>query len=235
MQHHFFSAFKESDWVGKMIYFSLYGLSILSWSLLLYKIWLYKQVEKKNADFQAQFEIEKLLSLRFSMKTLWVEVPNPLFSLYKEAKQKTFQLMKKNRGETLLSPDIALLETSIHQMIVKQKALLEKNVDFLSTIVTLGPFLGLLGTVWGILVSFNALEKKGSFLSNTHMLSGLSMALTTTVIGLLIAIPALIGHNYLKNRSAKLCLKMQDFAQELLCSIELQYRCVSNEKMADEP
>ena len=96
----------------------------------------------------------------------------------------------------------------------------------LSTIVTLAPFLGLLGTVWGILVAFNELQGGASLGSSTALLGGLSTALTTTVLGLLIAIPALIGYNYLKNAIRSYEKEMEDFGGYLTAQVELQYRQV---------
>jgi len=101
---------------------------------------------------------------------------------------------------------------------------LEKNLFVLSTIVTLGPFLGLLGTVWGILLTFSELHSRGISSSNAAMLAGLSMALATTVIGLVVAIPAVIGYNYIKNAGREYLREMEDFSQVLLSTLELQYR-----------
>ena len=103
---------------------------------------------------------------------------------------------------------------------------MEKNLFILSTIATLAPFLGLLGTVWGILVTFSQLHTGGSITSNSAMLGGLATALATTVLGLVIAIPALVAHNYLKNALKNYSSDMETFLYQLLSSIELQYRKV---------
>jgi biopolymer transport protein TolQ len=107
-----------------------------------------------------------------------------------------------------------------------QNKALEKNLFMLSTIVALAPFLGLLGTVWGILVMFSGLHDGGGIGSNTSILGGLSTALATTVLGLIIAIPALVAYNYLKNHLRNYATDMDDFLTNLISQIELQYRKV---------
>ena len=157
-------------------------------------------------------------------------MPNPLFEIYKALKNKVLQIIDRNHyfapnEEAVLSEaDLELIEREIQMAISKQTTGLEKNLFILSTIVTLGPFLGLLGTVWGILMTFSDLHTRGGAMGNAAMLSGLSLALTTTVIGLVIAIPAVIGYNVLKNVSRDFRREMEHFSQTLLAATELQYR-----------
>jgi biopolymer transport protein TolQ len=92
----------------------------------------------------------------------------------------------------------------------------------------LAPFLGLLGTVWGILTTFSEMTTQSGG-GHQAILSGLSLALATTVLGLVDAIPALIGYNYLKNTIQEFETEMGEFAHLALASIELQYRKVDVE------
>ncbi|MBM3208613.1 MAG: MotA/TolQ/ExbB proton channel family protein [Chlamydiae bacterium] len=126
----------------------------------------------------------------------------------------------------LSSTDLDLLESHVYTTISTETKILEKDLFILSTSVTLAPFLGLLGTVWGILVTFSELQAGGSAGSNTAIIGGLSTALSTTVLGLIIAIPALIGYNYLKNHLRMYTSDMEDFLHNLLSTLELQYRKV---------
>ncbi|MGE3535379.1 MAG: MotA/TolQ/ExbB proton channel family protein, partial [Parachlamydiales bacterium] len=130
-------------------------------------------------------------------------------------------------AQVYLSPtDLEILETHVLTTVSAQKKGLEKNLYILSTIVTLAPFLGLLGTVWGILVTFSELHSGGSVGSNMAVLGGISTALATTVLGLIIAIPALVSYNYLKSALGNYSSDMEDFLYRLLSAIELQYRKV---------
>lgn len=228
----FISAYLQSDWFGKGIFWGLFALSALSWTILVHKAWLYYQVRKLSDEFSALFSEKEPLALQFTkaVKGNFLDVPHPFFEIYKALKQKTLQLISKNHffapsaEATLSEADLGLIESQIQSMLAKQNKLLEKNLFVLSTIATLGPFLGLLGTVWGILLTFSELQARGMSSNNSAMLAGLSMALATTVIGLVIAIPALAGFNYLKNAVREYRRDMEGFSQQLIAAIELQHR-----------
>lgn len=227
----FVTAYVESDWFGKGIFWGLFLLSALSWTLLLHKSWIYYQVRLLSKEFSSLFSEKDPLSLQFTKpKGQFLDIPHPFFEIYRVLKQKTLQIISRNHffaphAESVLSEaDFGIVESQVGSALASQHKLLEKNLFVLSTIVTLGPFLGLLGTVWGILLTFAELHSRGISSNQAAMLSGLSMALATTVIGLVVAIPALIGYNYLKNASREYRRDMEDFSQLLLASLELQYR-----------
>lgn len=227
----FVTSFLQADWFGKSICLALFALSVICWILIIYKYWLYSQVRKLSKTFQSQFSEKDLLNLQFPPpRGRLLEVPNPYFEIYKTLKQKTLQIIDRNHyfapnEEAVLSEaDLGLIESEIQMKVGNMSKMLEKNLFILSTIVTLGPFLGLLGTVWGILNTFSGLHSRGISISNASMLTGLSLALTTTVIGLVIAIPAIIGYNYLKNAARDYRRDMENFSQLLIATVELQYR-----------
>ncbi|MGB7978258.1 MAG: MotA/TolQ/ExbB proton channel family protein [Chlamydiales bacterium] len=227
----FISAYVQSDGFGKGIFWALFALSALSWTLLIHKAWIFYQVRKLSSEFANLFSEKEPLSLHFTPpKGRLLEVPHPFFEIYKSLKQKTLQIINRNHffipnAETTLSEaDLGLIESQVQSALASQNKQLEKNLFILSTIATLGPFLGLLGTVWGILLTFSELHGRGISSSNAAMLAGLSMALATTVIGLVVAIPALVGYNYLRNAGREYRRDMEDFSQLLLATVELQYR-----------
>lgn len=233
--HTFINAFFQADGFGKLIFLMLFALSILAWFFLIHKAWVLKEVRKYSGAFQSIIETRPgdLLSLSTDClpKIANREVPHPFAHLYLTLKNKTVDILDKNNaygnGENYLShTDIELLESHMDTSITKQKENLEKNLFVLPTTVTLAPFLGLLGTVWGIMVTFSGLQNGGSVTSNSVVLGGLSTALATTVLGLLVAIPALIGFNIIKNSSKQFLSEMYDFAHEMLSTVEMQYRKV---------
>src|SRR5579872_2669898 len=205
----FIAAYIQSDWFGKSIFWGLFILSAASWTVLIHKSWIFYQVRRLSKEISVQFSEKDPLNLPFtpSSKNRFLEIPHPFFEIFKSLKQKTLQIIARNhffspdRGEPvfLSEADLGLIESQAQTMLATQMKILEKNLFVLSTVVTLGPFLGLLGTVWGILVTFSELHTRGIASGNSAMLAGLSMALATTVIGLVVAIPALVGYNYLKN------------------------------------
>lgn len=238
----FIVAYQQSDIFGKLIFLGLIALSMIGWIVLVNKIHIARKIEKMGSRFQkALFQSDKPL-LSISLESLPFakvkEIQNPFSLIFSSFKNKTLEILDKNlyfskqlndqgNGVFLCSADLELLETQLMTTISSEVKNLEKNLFVLTTIVTLAPFLGLLGTVWGILITFSELNKGGSISSNTMILGGLSTALVTTVLGLIIAIPALVSYNYLKAKVRLLANEMQDFLYRLLSKIELQYRSVS--------
>lgn len=237
----FVTAYAQSDVLGKLIILSLISLSIICWVVLIQKVWMTRQVEQTSRAFHKAYVLNKdrLLHLEIDKlpKPKSRSVPHPYAEIFSELKAKTVEILNKNlffskeqssesQGQIYLSQsDLEIVESHVLTTISAQIKRLEKNLFILSTIITLAPFLGLLGTVWGILISFSELSG-GSASSNMAVIGGLSTALTTTVMGLIIAIPALISYNYLKNSFKNYSSDMEEFLYQLLSVIELQYRKV---------
>ena len=229
----FFDAYTESDLLGKIIFISLLALSVISWSVLIHKMWLTKHVKRSSLQFRKNFIDSRHEPLALSATTSQNnECPNAFGIIYDVLKNKSLEILDKNRKgqkkkeavDQLSTADIALLETHATSAISTLTKYLEKNLYILSTIVTLAPFLGLLGTVYGILTTFTELKAQTGGSSNQIILGGLSLALSTTVLGLIDAIPALIGYNYLKNLVYDFDAEMGRFATDVLSAVELQYR-----------
>lgn len=227
----FIDAYIESDLLGKIIIITLIALSVVTWSVLIHKIWLTKQVKKNSLLFRKAFFESRAEPLSLpNLITKNSEYPNAFGITYDVLKNKTLEIFDKNRSSDSENPphlstaDIALLETHATATISTLTKFLEKNLYILSTIVTLAPFLGLLGTVYGILTTFTELKSSTGGASNQIILGGLSLALSTTVLGLIDAIPALIGYNYLKNVVYDFDADMGRFSTDVLSTFELHYR-----------
>jgi biopolymer transport protein TolQ len=235
----FFDAYTQSDFLGKMIIIGLILLSILSWSVLIHKVWLTRRCRQLAGHFKQTVQMQRLHPLGVDCDFLPQEPAlNPFKSVYWVLKKQTIDLLNKNRhfsntqqktsqDISYLSPtDIGFIEAHLSTSITGQIKQLEKNLYILSTTVSLAPFLGLLGTVWGILMTFGELQNGAAGSSSQMVIGGLSLALATTVMGLMAAIPALIGYNYLKTDIRDFETDMEEFATEGLASVELQYRQV---------
>ena len=233
----FIHAYAHSDFFGKMIFWALFFLSAISWIILLHKIRLTRKIRRQSFFVEKAFEKrdDSLLRLKFDAHPM---IAHPFFSIFSALKEKTLEILNKNRfflensekdtHEVYLSQDdIELIGANMEAVIVQQVKQVEKNLFVLSTVVTLAPFLGLLGTVWGILLTFSHLQTHSLSSSNALILSGLSMALATTVVGLIVAIPALVAYNYLKSSIKDLRQDMEHFSHELLTKVEIQYRKVN--------
>lgn len=222
-----YAAYAESDFFGKCIFFGLFTLSICCWVVMIQKTLQVKKARRLADTFRkaCQKNQEHLLALDPK------RAGHPFAQVFSALKGKTLEILNKNHFFSeekdkvyLTRSDLDLLESHVLTTISSESKALERHLFILSTIRTLAPFLGLLGTVWGILLTFAEMKTGASVSSNTAILGGLSTALATTVLGLLIAIPALIAYNWLHNSSKTLTSDMEDFLYNLLSTIELQYR-----------
>jgi biopolymer transport protein TolQ len=236
----FASAYSQSDFFGKLIFLGLFTLSILCWIVLIYKFLTIRQARSFSFAFEAVYEKNKDQFLNLERGQMLPTrqpkgVPLLFLDVFFALKDKTIEVLQRNlffarqseqvsEQACLSTDDMALIESYALTAISKGNKALEKHLFVLSTIVTLAPFLGLLGTVWGILITFGELHQGGMASSNSVILGGLSTALATTVLGLVIAIPALVAYNYLKQSIKKLSSDSEDFLYTLLSTVELQYR-----------
>ncbi len=237
----FFDAYIQSDVLGKLIFISLIILSICSWVVILHKLWQTRLARKSANRFNESFQLQKGNPLSLDCENLNKnKTINPFLHLYQVMKKQTMEMLNKNRhfglthaagaqkGSAYLSgEDIDYVASHLVTSIATQTKDLEKNLYILSTTVSLAPFLGLLGTVWGILTTFSEMQAHTGGGSHQMVLGGLSLALATTVLGLMDAIPALIGYNYLKNNIRDFGTDMEGFSNDILTSVELQYRKVN--------
>lgn len=231
----FIEAYVQTDFLGKLIFLSLILTSVCSWVIFGYKFWLTREARRVSNAFYHDFKLQKGNPLHVESSVIKEKkLMNPFLSLYLTLKRYTTEILGKNRkfgGEELkvvflTADDIDSIASHLPTTISSQTSKLEKNLFVLSTIVGLAPLLGLLGTVWGILTTFSELNMGQGGGTNQMMLSGLSLALTTTVLGLVIAIPTLITYNYLKNQIHHFAIDMETFGNEVLGAIEMQYRRV---------
>ncbi len=235
----FVSAYAQSDFFGKLIILSLIALSLICWLVLIQKVSQMRQTDRLSTLFQRALQAHRAQFLQLEIDSLpqakQAGAPHPFRSIFYELRTKTVEILNKNlyfsgqeaqekKNAFLSSKDLEIIEGHVLTAISTENKRMEKNLYILSTIVTLAPFLGLLGTVWGILVTFSGLHAGGSAASNSAVLGGIATALVTTVLGLLIAIPALIAYNYLKASLKKTSSDMEDFLYQLLSDVELQYR-----------
>ncbi len=231
----FFDAYSQSDLLGKMIFLGLYALSICTWVILIFKVWKTYQAKRYALRFQETFRMQRSHPLSLEYENVLSGNCNPFLDLYKVLKKQAQDLITKNRHfcspelnqTTHLSlSDIDVIASHLSIQVLQQIRNLERHLYLLATSVSLAPFLGLLGTVWGILTTFSELQSQSANGTHQMVLSGLSMALATTVLGLIVAIPALIGYNYLKSSVRDFGTEMEGFSNEILAAVELQYRKV---------
>jgi biopolymer transport protein TolQ len=232
------SAFSQSDPVGKCIFLCLFALSVTSWALIIYKG---RQVYKsQKSSSQLKKHAEALSSMTECVRIKKRRL-SPFLNTYIGIKTRAYELLKRNHstslkkelGSTLTQTKALLYKSDIDHLqdvasskISEEIHGLEQHLYMLSTIYSLAPFVGLLGTVWGILIGLINLQGSSDSLRE-GMLSGLSTALATTVLGLVIAIPALIAYTYFKNSLDRIEHKLDLMSTELIGQLEMHYRLVN--------
>lgn len=230
----FIESYIASDLFGKLIFLGLFALSIISWVVI-----IYKGINLRNAKINAsKFHKNLMVNQKTAQSAplaidLGMQIStnksNPFQEIYLSLKKQIIPLLSKNaihessKVAWLSSGNLDALAAALQVESALQMKKLEKNLYILSTIVSLAPFLGLLGTVWGILITFSNMQTHLAGGSQA-VLEGLSLALTTTVLGLVDAIPALIGYNFLKNQAKDFRIDMDGFITHLITSVELKYR-----------
>jgi biopolymer transport protein TolQ len=213
-----FESYLGSDPLGKGVFIALFFLSVLCWALSIQKYLIISRARKLGTSFK-----NKLYTLGPKLFSLELSFPeHPLQSLYLTAKKATFEQL--SHQSDLSQQDFKLIRARLSSAVSAEMTRLQKKLHLLLTSVSLAPFLGLLGTVWGILLTLTELQHQGSMHSGDVMLGGLSMALGTTVVGLIVAIPSLIAYNLIRAQLKALEQELEDFSDEMEASIELLHK-----------
>src|SRR5437868_613768 len=189
----------ETGFVGRAVLSTLFLTSTLSWSVALYKLTSFQAAKEKNTRFVATFRQDQS-PLRIYEEGIPFD-GSPLFEVYKAGcEELCFQLLgtttidkglhsSVTNAKKISSRQIRPIVTAMEQAVVESTLQLESLMIVLSTTVSGAPFLGLLGTVWGVMDVFAGIAVSGN-VNLTAIAPGVAGALTTTVTGLLVAIPA---------------------------------------------
>ncbi|EDY17270.1 MotA/TolQ/ExbB proton channel [Chthoniobacter flavus Ellin428] len=225
-------AFDHSTLPGKLILFTLFIASIFSWSVMVTKFRLVRRAQTRRAQFLESFRSDRQPLRIYTDRTRYDGAP--VFAVYRAGcRELTFQLLGSAEvDETFrarldiaqrISPAQMRVVTTAMERAVGETALrLESQMILLATAVSGAPFLGLLGTVWGVMDTFGDVAAAGSA-NLAAMAPGVSAALITTVTGLLVAIPAMFGYNYLVTTIRAMIVGLDNFAAELSSEFEHKY------------
>ena len=201
--------FLRADFIVKSVILILIACSIYSWAIIVEKIKLFKKIHLSTEQFEEKFWKSK------SAETFYNSLPekteDPMANVFKNS-MKT--LLKSKRSPNLQEKMSRMLEINIEQEIEK----IEKNYTFLATVGSTAPFIGLFGTVWGIMNSFQSIAISRNT-SLAIVAPGIAEALFATALGLLAAIPAVVAYNKFNNDSKKYTQKLENFSKRLLSII----------------
>ncbi len=222
-------ALQESSIPGKIVLVFLLIGSIFSWAIMVTKIRLLNHARRQNDDFLGHFRSDRE-PLRLFRDGANFEGA-PAFTVYRAGcEELTFQLLGSTEiDETFharleMAPKISAVqhravETAMDRAVGEEALRLESQTILLATAVSGAPFLGLLGTVWGVMDTFTSVAIAGAP-NLAAMAPGVSGALITTVVALLVAIPAMFGYNFIVTSIRSQVVQMENFSAELASEFE---------------
>ena len=203
------SLFLRADIIVKSVMIILVAFSIYSWAIIFDKIRLFRKINKSAEEFEEKFWKSK------SAETFYNNLPSATNDPMAEVFKSSMQMVMKSRSKSNLSER---LEGVLEANIEKQMTNVDKNYTFLATVGSTAPFIGLFGTVWGIMNSFQSIAISRNT-SLAIVAPGIAEALFATALGLLAAIPAVIAYNKFSNDSRKYSQKLENFSKRFISII----------------
>lgn len=217
----------DSSLFAKIVLSVLVIFSIVSWAIMIYKYFEFKRANSASFNFLREFR--KRRSLEKSFSVLSRMKASPFAVMYGAAFVELESLINPEDKESKVPLDDEALEhvaEAIDRAGTSEAARLEKNVVFLATTANASPFLGLLGTVWGIMESFAQIGVRGTA-TLAVVAPGIAEALIATVAGLAAAIPAVIAYNYYTNKLRRMALEIDNFKSELFSAFKKELSSVA--------
>ena len=203
--------FIRADIIVKSVIIILIAASIYSWALIFEKYKLFKRIDKSTTSFEEKFW--KSRSAESFYNSLTNREKDPIANIFQSA---MVELIKtKNKSSSIQSTRVSrVIEISAD----KEIKFIEKNFTFLATVGSTAPFIGLFGTVWGIMNSFQSIAISRNT-SLAIVAPGIAEALFATALGLLAAIPAVVAYNKFNNDSKKYSGRIENFSKRFLSII----------------
>tara|TARA_B100001564_G_scaffold107494_1_gene89080 strand:+ start:95 stop:769 length:675 start_codon:yes stop_codon:yes gene_type:complete len=198
--------FMRADIIVKTVMIVLIAASIYSWAIIFNKYMLFKKIDKSTEEFEEKFWKSK--SAESFYNSLPSNLEDPMAILFKNSMQTLMKTKSRSNINERLS---TILEVNVE----KQMNLIEKNFTFLATVGSTAPFIGLFGTVWGIMNSFQSIAISRNT-SLAIVAPGIAEALFATALGLLAAIPAVIAFNKFSSDSNKYSQKLENFSKRFI-------------------
>ena len=201
--------FLRADIIVKSVIIILIAASVYSWAIIFDKYKLFKKINKTSDEFEEKFWKSKSAETFFN--NLPANIDDPMAKVFRV----TMQSVIKTRSKSNLSERLG---STLQSNIEKQMNIIEKNYTFLATVGSTAPFIGLFGTVWGIMNSIQSI----AISSNTSLAivaPGIAEALFATALGLLAAIPAVIAYNKFNSDSRRYSQKLENFSKRFISII----------------
>ena len=219
--------------VVKLVLVVLLFFSVLSWAIIIIKFRVFRKAEKESKAFLDHFWSSRNFSKAFMEAKKLVNSPvSAMFKsgyidmekIKKDRLQPNLSEEQVNKGAPRnLSEEVSTIDRTLKRVAGTEMARLERTLTFLATTGNATPFIGLFGTVWGIMDAFRQIGFRGST-SLAVVAPGISEALIATAAGLFAAIPAVIAYNFFLNKLRMLNSQMENFSAEFLSIVERHFR-----------
>lgn len=206
----------EASPLVKFVLLILLFASVVTWAIIFTKVKLMKKAREENAEFLEVFWNAKALDeVHQKLETFPF---SPIAKVFGAGYRELRKLPAQDRTADGL-PEMTNIERALNRTHALEVDHLESYMDFLASTSTAAPFIGLFGTVWGIMSSFQNIGATGSA-SLAVVAPGISEALIATAVGLAAAIPAAIAYNYLLNKMRRISLDIDSFSQDFLNMVQ---------------
>ncbi len=209
---------------GKAIIVCLIFFSIVAWSVMIAKALQMRRAKRLNQLFHTEYRTQPHVLDVFDRR---VQAEGcPLFVVYQAGSLELDARLRhpdgNGRKKLVSLKGMEHVKRSLENTVAQESLKLESGLILLAIAVSGAPFLGLLGTVWGVMSTFGHIAQQGSA-TMAAMAPGVSAALITTVAGLLVAIPSMFGYNWLVHNLRVLTVQLDNFAQDLVSKMETEY------------
>ena len=210
---------------AKVIIVLLFLSSIAVWWMMIFKVIQMRRARKLNALFAQEFTSQKAVLEMYDRK---LEVEGcPLYAVYLAGCSQLDQRLRGPSGERakqrISLKNMEHIKRAIENVVAKESLRLESGLILLAIAVSGAPFMGLLGTVWGVMSTFAGIAQSPQGATLAVMAPGVSATLVTTVAGLLVAIPSMFGYNWLVHNLRAFTVELDNFAQEFVSNMETEF------------
>ena len=207
----FWTLFTRADFIVKSVIIMLIAASIYSWALIFEKYKVFKKIFKSSDEFEEEFLNSKSVKTLFEKTSS--DTDDPMTVVFRSGAN--YLMQNKSHSQTVLTEKVKrVMDVAIDKEVEKY----ENKLTFLATVGSVAPFIGLFGTVWGIMNSFQSIAISRNT-SLAIVAPGIAEALFATALGLLAAIPAVVAYNKFTSSSRKFTQKLENFTQTFLSII----------------
>lgn len=223
-------AFRQSDGFARVVVLILCLLSIYAWSIMAEKGLVMRRARRGTRRFLQAFS-RSSTALDLALQT--GDYNGPVARVYECGVDEAMDVLhvdpqlidtycrRRSLPRPLTAAEVDKIRSTLERTVAAQIMTLENRLGMLGTTITVSPFLGLLGTVWGVMMAFCGMAQKGR--PDIGVIApGVSGALLTTVVGLVVAIPAVVGYNMLANSIRQTTVEMDNFVEDFIALLKLQ-------------